>query len=57
MSIQTITRHFINSPLPALLAYFFIMLAGGCYAYQQHKKSGAPVAVTRTVTPDNKIVH
>ena len=52
MSTQTITRNLISSPLLAALAYFTIMLIGGCYAKAEDKTvNTAPVAVVAPGVP------
>ena len=49
MSTQTITRNLISSPLLAALAYFSIMLIGGCYAKAEEKAK--PVVTAPLVSP------
>jgi membrane fusion protein (multidrug efflux system) len=58
MSTQTITRNLINSPLLAALAYFSIMLIGGCYAKAEDKNatSAPTVKASPGVPVDGYIV-
>jgi membrane fusion protein (multidrug efflux system) len=49
MSTQTITKNLISSPLLAALAYFSILLIGGCYA-KAEEKAKTVIAVS-PVTP------
>jgi membrane fusion protein, multidrug efflux system len=59
MSAKTIGRNLISSPLLAVLAYFTIMLIGGCYAKAEDKSTrSVPVVIAAPGIPvDGDIVQ